>query len=68
MRLFVAIQLNEKVKHSLLSIQEKLRRLGVRGNYTPPENLHLTLAFIGDYPKPDSVLEVLEILKKRSQS
>lgn len=62
MRLFVAIQLNEKVKHSLLSIQEKLRRLGVRGNYTPPENLHLTLAFIGDYPKPDSVLEVLETL------
>ncbi len=62
MRLFVAIQLNEKVKHSLLNIQEQLRRLGVRGNYTPPENFHLTLAFIGDYPKPDSVLEVLESL------
>ena len=60
MRLFVAIELNREMKRQLLNIQEQLRRLGVRGNYTPPENLHLTLAFIGDYPKPDSVLEVLE--------
>ena len=60
MRLFVAIELTRNMKRQLLNIQEQLRRLGVRGNYTPPENLHLTLAFIGDYPKPDSVLEVLE--------
>lgn len=62
MRLFVAIELNREMKRQLLNIQEQLRRLGVRGNYTPPENLHLTLAFIGDYPKPDPVLEVLESL------
>lgn len=62
MRLFVAIELNREMKRQLLNIQEQLRRLGVRGNYTPPENFHLTLAFIGDYPEPDSVLEVLESL------
>lgn len=62
MRLFVAIELNREMKRQLLNIQEQLRRLGVRGNYTPPENLHLTLAFIGDYPESDSVLEVLESL------
>lgn len=62
MRLFVAIELNRDMKRQLLNIQEQLRRLGVRGNYTPPENFHLTLAFIGDYSEPDSVLEVLESL------
>lgn len=62
MRLFVAIELNMEMKRQLLNIQEQLHRLGVRGNYTPPENFHLTLAFIGDYPEPDSVLEVLESL------
>lgn len=62
MRLFVSIELNMEMKRQLLNIQEQLRRLGVRGNYTPPENFHLTLAFIGDYPEPDSVLEVLESL------
>ena len=32
---------------------------GVRGNYTPEENLHLTLAFLGDYPEAGPVLEAL---------
>ena len=32
---------------------------GVRGNYTPEENMHLTLAFIGDYPEPQAVMDAL---------
>ena len=63
MRLFVAIRLNKEMRNTLTDIQNQLRRLGVRGNYTPPENLHLTLAFIGDHPESDSVLEVLEGLR-----
>lgn len=59
MRLFVAIELSGEMKKSLSDIQGQLRRLGVRGNYTRPENLHLTLAFIGEYPEPDKVLEAM---------
>lgn len=65
MRLFVAIELSEEMKKSLEDIQGRLRRMGIRGNYTRPENLHLTLAFIGDYPEPDRVLEAMGTLSIR---
>ena len=60
MRLFIAIQLSEKMRMAISDVQEDLRRQGVRGNYTPRENLHLTLAFIGEYNDPDRVLDILE--------
>ena len=63
MRLFVAIPLDSGMKKSLRGIQDELRRRGVRGRYTAPENLHLTLAFIGEYPDPDAVLEAMTALR-----
>ena len=59
MRLFIAIQLSDGIRNSLSAVQTYLRDHGVRGNYTKIENLHLTLAFIGEYPDPDSILEVI---------
>ena len=47
MRLFVAIQLSQGIQASLTTAQAELRRQG-RGSFPPPENLHLTLAFIGE--------------------
>ncbi len=35
------------------------------GNYTSEENLHLTLAFIGEYGNPDEVLQAMERVRFR---
>ena len=60
MRLFIAIQFSDDLLNTLQTAQNDLRNCGVRGNYTKKENLHLTLAFIGDYPDPDQVLDIME--------
>ncbi|MCR4658330.1 MAG: hypothetical protein K5770_19185 [Lachnospiraceae bacterium] len=49
MRLFIAIQFGENILDALTDIQSDLKSRGVTGNYTRRENLHITLAFIGDY-------------------
>ena len=37
-----------------------MKACGLRGRYTREENLHLTLAFIGEYGNPDKVLDAME--------
>lgn len=59
MRLFIAILLSDAMRDALLAMQAEMRRQNVQASYTPAENLHLTLAFIGDYPDPDAVLDAL---------
>jgi len=60
MRLFIAIQLNDEMKDALVRIQDAMKRQGVTGNFTKRENLHLTLAFIGEYPDPEDVRDAME--------
>jgi len=60
MRLFIAIQFDENILDVLTGFQNELKSKGVTGNYTSRENLHITLAFIGDYGNPDEVLDVME--------
>ena len=47
MRLFIAINLSQEIKETLIDLQNDWYDLGVRGNYSSEENLLLTLAFIG---------------------
>ncbi|MBR0207874.1 MAG: RNA 2',3'-cyclic phosphodiesterase [Oscillospiraceae bacterium] len=63
MRLFIAILLDKNVRDGLRGMQNELRRRGVEGNYTRAENLHLTLAFIGEYPNPDAVLDAMALAR-----
>lgn len=44
------------IKESLLSLQKQWYQLGMRGHFIPPEKLHLTLAFIGEYGNPDDIM------------
>ena len=60
MRLFISVQLSEGMRDVICDVQNTLQQMGVRGNYTPAENMHLTLAFIREYSDPEQVLEVIE--------
>lgn len=68
MRLFIAICFDENMMDSLVEIQDDLMRCGVEGNYTLRENLHMTLAFIGDYDDPEQITEVMQKVPLRSFS
>ena len=65
MRLFIAINLNDEMKDALMDIQDTMRTYGVRGKETPHENMHLTLAFIGEYDDPERVKEIVESIEIR---
>ena len=60
MRLFVAILLSPEMQKALVACMHDLKKQGVEGNYVPAENLHMTLAFIGEYDDPKKVKQVLE--------
>ena len=60
MRLFVAIQLSDEMKKALVACMHDLKKQGVEGNYVPAQNLHLTLAFIGEYDDSAKVKRVIE--------
>ncbi len=66
MRLFIAINFEENMIDALCEMQDDLRQSGVTGNYTRPENMHTTLAFIGEYDDPEQIEEVLKGLPLRS--
>lgn len=59
MRLFMAIEFDEEILQALTKLQSEWKVSGVRGNFTPALNLHLTLVFIGEYGNPTAVLEAM---------
>jgi 2'-5' RNA ligase len=48
MRLFIAVNFDAEFTGRILEIQEKLRALALKGNFSRRDNLHLTLVFLGD--------------------
>ena len=59
MRLFIAIELDDRVKDELCMIQKRIKLQGMKGNFTTRENMHLTLAFIGEHNDPEQVSDAL---------
>ena len=66
MRLFIAINLTENMKEALSETVAELRAAARRGRYTRPENLHLTLVFIGESNRIDDILDVMEEAAERA--
>ena len=60
MRLFIAIRLSEEMNKSIAGTLHGLKQQGIRGNYVPLQNLHLTLAFIGETDDPGTVKEAMK--------
>lgn len=60
MRLFIAIDLDNEIKDTLNHSIQDLKRNSVSGNFTPRENLHLTVVFIGETMKTKEVNDALE--------
>ena len=65
MRLFIAIRLSRELRQAVQDVQNAFRRQGIRGRYSPEENLHITLAFIGEYNDPDEILKLMEQIRFR---
>ena len=63
MRIFIAIRFTEAFRSSILDAQDGLKEYGVRGNYTQPDNLHLTLAFIGETERVEEIKAAVDAVK-----
>jgi RNA 2',3'-cyclic 3'-phosphodiesterase len=50
MRLFVALEIPSSVRENLAALLKSLRAVSPQTRWVHPENLHLTLKFIGDVP------------------
>ena len=48
MRLFIALQLDEESKEAITEAIDTMRAQGIRARYVPEDNLHVTLAFLGE--------------------
>jgi 2'-5' RNA ligase len=59
-RIFIAINLPENLKKELISFKEKFWELPAR--WVKPENLHITLAFLG-YVKDEDIPKIIAIVK-----
>lgn len=60
MRLFIALPLPEEVRAAALGGIAALRRQGISANFTRPENLHVTLAFIGESNRTDALRRCID--------
>lgn len=66
MRLFIAVLPDEPARDALTAVQDSMWDAGLRGNYDIRDNLHITLAYIGEYPDPAEILDLLaEVHRER---
>ena len=69
MRLFAAVSLTEEQRAALLDYQKVLKKsvpAGARVSWAREENLHVTLAFLGEIPDPAPVIRALKKVRAPS--
>ena len=60
-RAFIAVELNDQIKETIRGFQEHLKPLDCDISWVKPENVHLTLKFLGDV-KTKMIPSVMETL------
>ena len=60
MRLFIAITLSDDMKTAAVQTLHNLKKQGVKGSFVPSDNLHLTLAFIGETKETAAVKAAMD--------
>lgn len=63
--MFFAIWLDETLKDALCGVMERLRPCCEQGRFTPRENLHLTLVFLGEV-QPARLTDLKEAMEEVS--
>ena len=63
MRLFISINFDKAAHSKLIALRDNVRSFSVRGSFVQPENLHLTLAFLGDCSS-EQVSDIKKAMKK----
>lgn len=61
MRTFIAIEISEEIRKSLAQIESHLKYAGADVKWVKPENVHLTLKFLGEIDEK-KVIEVIPAL------
>jgi 2'-5' RNA ligase len=66
LRTFIAIPLSSEIQQFLSQVQDHLKKLDCNIKWVNPENIHLTLKFLGDVKpkKIDAIKQTLEELAK----
>jgi len=60
LRLFIAIRFSDEIKGILQNVIDELKAKSISGNFTRYENLHLTLAFIGETTRVSDIRRVID--------
>ena len=70
MRAFIAIDFSKEVKKEILDVQKKVAGRSSKANFTPEENFHLTLRFIGEVDEygMESLAEAVQETGQRFKS
>jgi len=61
MRLFIAVNFDENIKNELWEISRDFQQYTSQGNFTRPENFHLTLVFLGEVA-PERVKDIQQAM------
>lgn len=65
MRLFIAINFHDKVKSEIFEYVKKLKTQSLKGTFTSINNIHLSLVFIGESKRIDSIIKIISELKTK---